>query len=236
MSRGKRRSLTPTRLSHSQTASNMFQAARWSLVASLLTLVVSASAFSIHHVASGLALLSDGTLILGPNQNASDPLTVANALQTDAPLIDPGQLLRDLTPQVNTSPALDCACDAIQLSLPDNEFFGRTCVDQNCISLTLPAQQLIKIYHDWQKLAFETSGTYVQNALSFSVVTNTALEAHHAAGGNAMGLGELTEGFLWVFYGTGSVPAIGTLTDTRLYATVANTAEASVPKSGRGLP
>lgn len=106
----------------------------------------------------------------------------------------------------------------------------------NVASDLLNKDQLIKIYRTWQQSALETSGTYLQNALSFSVVTKTGLAAHRAAGGSAFGVEGLQEGFLWVCSVAGSVPAIGALTDTKLFASDVAYTQASVPKSKRSLP
>jgi Berberine and berberine like len=71
--------------------------------------------------------------------------------------------------------------------------------------------------------------------LSFSPVTATQLKASKAAGGSALGIENETKGFLWTCYGDGSIPAVGALTDTRLFESSVIAAEAA-PKSSRELP
>ncbi|KDN41674.1 FAD-binding domain-containing protein [Tilletiaria anomala UBC 951] len=94
--------------------------------------------------------------------------------------------------------------------------------------------QLLAIYNAWEEYSVQTSGAYLQNTLSFSVITKTGLAASQANGGNAMGVSG-GDGYLWVCYAEGSIPAIGALMDTKLFGLTPQAAQA-VPKSQRKLP
>ena len=57
--------------------------------------------------------------------------------------------------------------------------------------------RLCEVSTDMPRSAQETDGTYLQNSLSLTVMTNTTLAAHKAVGGSPMGV-EDAGAYLWV--------------------------------------